>query len=99
MAVHDKLKESRVKHALAKHRATIIASLYETYNKLESNLKEGYYRQDIDLDASVFELSDEDIQTQIQYYQQEYYRCKEVELNFLSSKTLMDSIDNLRRGL
>lgn len=97
--LHDTLKESRLRHAIAKHKATIINSLYESYDRLLRNLTEDYYKQDIELDVSVLNLDEEDIKTQIQYYQQDYHRCMEVEMNFIGSRNLTENLQELRRNI
>lgn len=99
LRLHDKLRQSRLKHSIVKHKAAIISHLYETYDKLVNNLSEDYYKQDIELDVSVLNLDEDDIKTQIQYYQQEYYRCAEIELNFLLSRSLKRNLENLRAQL
>ena len=65
---HEEQREARLAHALARHRATIINSFFETYKKLVANLSEEYYKQDINLDLSILDLNDHEVDTQIHYY-------------------------------
>lgn len=99
LRLHDKLRQTRLKHSIVKHKTAIIKHLYETYEKLVNNLTEDYYKQDIEMDVSVLNLDEEEINTQIQYYQQEYHRCAEIELNFLLSRSLKRNLEELRAQL
>lgn len=95
----DELREIRLAHALARHRATIINSFFETYNKLAANLSEDYYKQDIYLDLSILDLNDQELDTQIDYYRQNFLRYKEITLTFLSVKSLMEQIKHITRDM
>ena len=92
MQSHIDLREIRLASALARHKATIIDSFLENYNKLVANLSEDYYKQDIELDESILDLNDIEIQTQIQFYRKSYHRYKEIILAFLSLKTLLHNL-------
>ena len=99
MQCHTDLREARLANALARHKATIIDSFFESYNRLVTNLSEDYYKQDIDLDESILDLSDREIHTQIQFYRKNYHRYKEVILVFLSLKTLLQNIKHITTDL
>ena len=95
----EELREARLSHALARHKATIIDSFFETYNKLLGNLSEEYYKQDIYLDLSLLDLNDQEVDTQIEFYRQNYLRYKEISLTFLSVKTLIDRFRNITQDI
>ena len=99
MQCHAELREVRLANALARHKATIIDSYFENYNKLVANLSEDYYKQDIDLDESILELNHREIQTQIQFYRKNYHRYKEIVLAFLSLKTLLHNLKHMATDL
>lgn len=96
---HEELKEDRLAHSLARHRATIINYFFDTYNKLVANLPEEYYKQDIDLDTSILDLNDLEVDTHIIFYRQNFHRYREVALSFLSVKSLIDSLKHITQDM
>ena len=95
----EELREMRVIHALARHKATIIDSFFDTYNKLMGNLSEDYYKQDIYLDLSLLDLTDQETDTQIDFYRQNYLRYKEITLTFLSVKSLIEKLRHITQDM
>ena len=99
MQRHDELREMRLTHALMRHKATIIESFFESYNKLIANLSEEYYKYDIDTDQNILSLTDREIDNQIQYHRRNYHRYKEVTLAFMSVKSLLEKLKHITEDL
>lgn len=95
----DELKRVRLSQAIARHKATIIDSFFDTYNLLTTNLFDAYYKQDIDLDPNMSDLNEQEIDAHLAYYRQTLLRYKEVIITFLSAKTLMEKVGHIRRDL
>ena len=64
-----------------------------------NNLSEIYYKEEFEMDMSVLKLDHDELLTQINYYDQEYIRCAELEINFLLSRNLKENLEELRQQL
>ena len=96
---HADLREIRLAYAVMRHKATIINSFFENYNRLVANLSDEYYKQDIDLDLSTLDLNEREIDRQIQYYRRGYHRHNEIIIAFLAVRTLLEKLKHITEDL
>ena len=95
----DELKRVRLSQAIARHKAAIIGSFFDTYNSLAANLSDDYYKHHIDLDPNMLDLNDSELDAHLTYYRQTLLQYREVIITFLASKTLMEKVANIKRDL